>query len=422
MMSFTYNSAILLVMVAAAVDTKSALGEESWRREAEQRIRDIRMVDVIVRVFDVDGRPIPREPVRLTMMRHAFPWGTCVKAQHIMGTGPDAETYRAKLCELFNCAVPEDDLKWNAWYGAYGPSFTRERTLSTLQWLKERDFYIRGHCLVWHGWAHLQPWGASLANDVPELRQRILEHIDTLAEFTRDYVNEWDVVNEPVNVNEVLTVLGEETLAAWFFRARAVCPESCRLFINEYNIVEPFSYKTRDAYEAIVRRLVEVHAPLEGIGFQSHFHDPPASPVEALQVFDRFARFGLPIVVTEFDVNTKDEDRQAQFTRDFLTAAFSHPACTGFVFWGFWEGAHWRPDGALFRKDWSEKPNLYVYRELVHNEWWTNETGHTNNEGEFKLRAFKGTYRITVGELEKTMKIENNPTVIDLKQANRHMP
>lgn len=393
------------------IATAPALSDNTWRSEAQQRIEQIRKTEVVVRLVDAAGNPISGVPVQVAMVRHAFPWGTCVNGQHIVGTGPDDEMYRAKLLELFNCAVPENDLKWNAWHGALGLSFTRERTLSVLQWLKEKGFHIRGHCLVWHGWENLKPWGASLGEDLPYLRQRILDHIDELAEFTREYVYEWDVVNEPVNINEVLKLLGEEVLATWFHQARAALPESCRLFINEYNIVEPFSIKQRDAFEAIIRALLDAKAPLEGIGFQSHFHHPPKSPVEALKVFDRFAQFGLPIVVTEFDVNTKNEERQAQFTRDFLMAAFSHPACTGFVFWGFWESAHWRPDAALLRKDWSEKPNLEAYRDLVYKEWWTDESGITNKDGEFSLRAFKGTYRVIVENQEITAHIDDSTMV-----------
>lgn len=402
----------IVLLVCALQEPASA--EDAWKLEAQQRIEQIRKTDVTVRVVDADGRSLSGVPVRVVMVRHAFPWGTCVTAEHILGNGTDDEIYRARLLELFNCAVPENDLKWNAWHGAYGPSFTPEKTQAALQWLKERAFRIRGHCLVWPGWENLQPWGKSLGEDLPQLRKRILDHIDELAEVTREYVDEWDVVNEPVHQNEVLLVLGNSVMETWFSRARAALPDSCRLFINEYNIVEPDAVKERDAYEAIIRALLDAKAPLEGIGFQSHFGDPPESPVEALQVFDRFARFGLPIVVTEFDVNTKDEARQAQFTADFLTAAFSHPACTGFVFWGFWEEAHWRPDAALFRKDWSEKPNLDVYRNLVYKTWWTDETGSTNGDGEFALRAFKGTYRITVGTQEKTVEMENSPTRVEI--------
>lgn len=33
--------------------------------------------------------------------------------------------------------------------------------------------------------------------------------------------------------------------------------------------------------------------------------------------------------------------------------------------WGFWAGDHWIPHAALFRRDWSIKPNGRVYQDLV---------------------------------------------------------
>jgi len=382
--------------------------------EATQRIEQLRKGDLVVRVVDKQGLPVADAPVEVVMTRHAFPWGTCVTAAHITGNEVDDDTYRTKLQSLFNCAVLENDLKWNAWHGGWGTGYSQEQTQAALIWLKEQKFRIRGHCMVHPGWEYFQPQQDAWKNDLPLLRKSILEHIDALAAFTSEYVDEWDVVNEPLHHNEVTSVLGKASMTAWFSYARAALPPSCRLFINEYNIVEPDDISNRAKYAALIEELLAAKAPVEGIGFQSHFHEPPESVEDALKVFDTFAKFGLPIEVTEFDVNSKDEARQAAFTRDFMTAAFSHPACSGFVFWGFWEGSHWRPDGAMFRKDWSDKLNLEVYRDLVFKEWWTNETGNTNDKGEFFVRGFKGSYRIVSGENETEAVIGDTRSKVEI--------
>lgn len=385
--------------------------------EAIQRIEQLRKGDLVVRVVDEQGLPVADALVEVVMTRHAFPWGTCVTAAHITGNEPDDAIYRTNLKELFNCAVLENDLKWNAWHGAWGRKFPREQTLAALDWLKAQAFRIRGHCMVYPGWKHLQPHKNPTQEELPLLRKKILEHIDAMAAATSEYVAEWDVVNEPIHHNEVTQALGEGALEEWFSRARAALPASCRLFVNEYNVVEPDEVSNRAKYASLIEDLLAKSIPLEGIGFQGHFLEPPESVEDAITVFDAFAKFGLPIVVTEFDVNTKDETKQATFTHDFMTAAFSHPACDGFLFWGFWEASHWRPDGAMFRKDWSEKPNLTIYRDLVFNEWWTNETGKTNANGEFAVRGFKGSYRIVVGEKETAAVIDDTRiTVAILKK------
>ena len=115
-------------------------------------------------------------------------------------------------------------------------------------------------------------------------------------------------------------------------------------------------------------------------------------------VLERYAKAfpDLKIKITEFDVSTRDEAFQAAYTRDFMTLVFSHPSVAGIQHWGFWEGAHWKPEAALYRRDWSEKPNLLAYRDLVFNQWWTLETGSTGLDGAFAGRGFLGRHRVTV--------------------------
>ena len=108
---------------------------------------------------------------------------------------------------------------------------------------------------------------------------------------------------------------------------------------------------------------------------QAHFRDELISPAELLVIYDRFAALGIPIRITELDIDTADEQLQADYFRDFLTASFSDPEINGILLWGFWEGQHWRPDAALFRNDWSIKPNGQVWKDLVLKWWRTNSEG-----------------------------------------------
>jgi hypothetical protein len=64
--------------------------------------------------------------------------------------------------------------------------------------------------------------------------------------------------------------------------------------------------------------------------------------------------------------------------------------------WGFWQSAHWRPNAGLYRSDWSEKPALTAYQDLVFDAWWTDVMGLSDEAGEYILRGFKGEYDITV--------------------------
>ena len=78
---------------------------------------------------------------------------------------------------------------------------------------------------------------------------------------------------------------------------------------------------------------------------------------------------------------------QADYARDFLTICFSHPAIRGFLMWGFWEGAHYKPIAAMIRRDWSTKPNYTVWNDLLYNRWWTDERGTTGPDDVWRTRG-----------------------------------
>jgi hypothetical protein len=50
----------------------------------------------------------------------------------------------------------------------------------------------------------------------------------------------------------------------------------------------------------------------------------------------------------------------------------------------------------MFRRDWSPKPNLAAYKEMVLEKFRTQETLATNGSGRASLRAFHGRHRVTV--------------------------
>ncbi len=365
---------------------------QSWRAVAEARIERIRKGELVVQVEDRDGRPVPGVRVEVRMLRPAFGWGTAVSARLLLADGADAERYRRTILDNFNMAVLENDLKWPQW------ERDRQPALAALRWLHENGITrVRGHTLVWPGWRWLPPDLKNLTGDPESLRQRVLAHIRDEVSATRGLLEDWDVVNEPYTNHDLLDILGREEMARWYREAREFDPKPV-LYLNDFNIIEEGGRdeKHRWHFYETIRFLLDRGAPLGGIGIQGHFREP-TPPEKILEIFDLFAEFNLPIRITEFDFETKDEHLQAEFTRDFLTVCFSHPRVDAFLMWGFWEGRHWRPDGAMLRKDWSEKPVYRVWRELVHGRWRTEGEGVTGADGSFRLRAFRGEYQIRAG-------------------------
>ncbi|MBA7713524.1 hypothetical protein ES703_122527 [subsurface metagenome] len=74
--------------------------------------------------------------------------------------------------------------------------------------------------------------------------------------------------------------------------------------------------------------------------------------------------------------------------------------------WGFWEGAHWKPAAAIYRKDWSIKPAGEAWLDLVFKEWRTRVEGMSGADGILTARGFLGKYRVTVSSAGRTRTVE----------------
>ena len=365
-----------------------------WRQAAAERIEKVRKADLAVTVVDAQGRPVPGADVTAKLTRHAFAFGSAVQAKLLTDQTDDARKYRDFVEKHFNRVVFANDLKWAVW--GWENAANRKRTFQALEWLDGRSIQVRGHCLVWPGWRNMMPDVEGLKADPAALRKRIAGHVTDEVAALKGRLVEWDVINEPYTNHDVMDVLGNDVMVEWFKAARAADPR-VKLFINDYSILAGagLDLAHQDHYEKTIRFLIDQGAPLDGIGMQGHFGRQLTPPTRMLAILDRFAALGKEIEVTEFDVDTTDEPLLADFTRDFYTTVFSHPAVKGILTWGFWEGAHWRPNAAMVRKDWSLKPNSQVWMDLVERQWSTDERLRTDAAGRCRLRGFLGEYELT---------------------------
>jgi GH35 family endo-1,4-beta-xylanase len=345
-----------------------------------------------VKVLDEAGRPRGGVPVRVRQKRHAFGFGSAVAASSLLGTAADDETYRQRVRQLFNKAVLENDLKWPNW------EQNRSRAMNALAWLRANGIAdIRGHTMVWPGWQFLPADLRALSSNPGALRKRIDDHVLEVGAATRGLVTDWDVVNEPIPNRVIQDILGDYELVRWFQLARAADP-NVRLFVNEYDIETGGGRNTakQQQFLDLIQALLDRGAPVTGIGIQGHFGSDLTHPQKVYDIVDRYAKFGLPIQITEFDISSNDQELQADYLRDYYTAMFSHPAIDSILMWGFWEGRHWRPDAALYSRDWTERLHGKAFRELVYRDWWTNAEGVTDSDGSFRVRGYLGTYEVEV--------------------------
>jgi len=362
--------------------------DDSWKKAAEERIARLRQADITVMVVDRAGKPVPGAQVRARMNRHAFRFGTAAPAQLIN----ENEKFRETLKRLFNTVTFENDLKWFQFTGAdYRP------VDSAINWLNANGFQVRGHTLVWGSERNIPREAWALSND--ELRRAIEARVVTTAERFRGKVYLWDVVNEARTELALWERIGWE----WFPRTYALAHRAdpgAKLCYNDFAITEDAETGPgpRTVVKERIQRLIDAKAPFDVIGIQGHVGVPITPMPKVLEILDDYAKFGKELEITEYDLGVWDDAVHGKHMEDFLTASFSHPAVTAFIMWGFWEGAHWRANegGHLFRRDWSERPAVAAYENLVKKKWWTDATVRADARGRARIRGFKGDYTVTV--------------------------
>ena len=372
--------------------------EAPWRAEAQKRIDDFRKSELTVEVVDGDGNPVPGATVQAELSNRAFGVGTFLGSDpEVMKDTPSGEKARAVMDELFNvvtCAVYGADWGWQ------DPE-QRELYLKALDWAESEGYPIRAHVLVWPGWRWSPAAWKALADagQAEELRQTVEDHVREVAgELAGRDIDVVDVFNEPRANQDIDEAVGEPSpRPSWFNITREVAP-NIRLAINEFGIVSGFGTNQAniDGYKQAIRELLDAGAPLDVIGVQGHIGESFTAPEQLWKVLDDLSEFGLPIHVTEFDVATDDEAVQADYTRDFMQAAFAHPAVEQVTLWGHWEGDQWLPQAALFREDWTPYPAGEALRELITETWHTSAEVETGSDGEAVVDGIHGTYDVTV--------------------------
>lgn len=369
-----------------------------WRAEALARIEKIRKSPFTVTVLDVNGKPFPGASVTVTQERSDFQFGTCVNSAQIVKNDAESDTYRKTLLENFNTAVIENGLKWPCWsFDNPSDGLSRSSTIKALDWLSKQPLELRGHTLVWPGWRYTPNRFRPAEFDVSDLRRIQNEHIRDLVGATFGKMESWDVVNESLHERDYFKHMPEDESIDEWFRIAHAADSKPKLFLNDFELIT--GGNSRLIVEAMVKQAEELKSrgvPLHGLGVQGHFGQSVLPMPRIKEDIDLLATAGLPIVITEFDVNSPDEEFAADLLRDFLILCYSHPAIEGFLVWGFWEKAHWIPQAAMFRSDWSERPSAKVWRDLVLNKWKSSASGQTDTQGVFKGEGYHGTYVVNV--------------------------
>jgi endo-1,4-beta-xylanase len=364
-----------------------------WRAEAQRRIEQYRMADLKVEVRDPQGAAVPNASVRVLMRRRAFGVGSFFESYTGGRNAADFEKETAIFERLFNRGTAP--IYWADW----GWPSRKPQYLATAQWLAERNIVTRGHTMIYPTWQYMPASVRPLSTNPAELQRRFMAQVKEISEATREFgFREYDVTNELRQLTEVVNIVGRDAVADWYVEARRHLPNA-KLALNENTILTNGGETEANQQNFLgwYRFLDQKGVAPEVLGFQGHFGMALTSPERVWQILDRFQReTRAELQVTEFDIKTLDEQAQADYTRDFFTACFAHPAITGITMWGFWGENMYVPEGAMYRKDFSPKPNGRAVEELLTKTWWTDQAGNTSTAGIYETKAFLGNLDVIV--------------------------
>jgi endo-1,4-beta-xylanase len=263
----------------------------------------------------------------------------------------------------WNQVTPENAGKWGSAEPAQG-DFRWDALDAIYYYAMDKGFPFKQHNFVW---GQQQPsWLSSLSQD----QQR--DEVEMwISEFGNRYplTDMIDVVNEPLHTPPAYkNALGGNGATGWdwviwaFEKAREYCPGG-KLILNEFGVVSDNNTTTQ--FLTIIN-LLKNRGLIDGIGEQGHFFETTYLPTIRANL-DRLAAIGLPIYISEFDLNIADDNAQLKRYQDLFPILWEHPGVAGITLWGYIQGKIWRTDGYLVRTDGTERPALVWLRDYIKN-------------------------------------------------------
>ena len=364
--------------------------------------------------------------------------GKAVQADNVNRTQEQVDKDVALVKEQFNQTSPENDLKWEMIQPYEGPNgYDFGAADAYVNFGLSNHMYIVGHTLVWHSqtpnWVfagtNMPPGVTNTPAPAPavvtatnetgtnalaggrggrgrgfggrgfgrggftgprasreELLQRMHDHITTVVGRYKGKIKVWDVVNEALadgGTNILRTspweqIIGPDFIAKAFEYAHEADPDAI-LRYNDYSLENPAK---RHKLIALIKSLQEQHVPVMAIGSQTHVSVSSPSFEAEDQALTEIETLGLPIHITELDVNGAQggqrntgadvasnvattqgglvddaNKRLADAYAGLFRAFVKHDKFVKVVtFWGVNDGVSWRAQGRPLLFDSNDQP------------------------------------------------------------------
>jgi len=372
-------------------------------------------------------RTAPGAVVTVEQLRHEFWFGATIATGVFNGrTAPeDAAKWKEVFLSHFNAGVIEAAFKWHEMEKERG-KVEYAVVDSMLEWASAHGIPVRGHCIFWGIPRYVPEWLKPLGDE--PLRLAVRQRARSIAARYRGQFAEYDLNNEMIHGNWFEQRLGPQItrdMARWVKEG----DPGAVLYFNDYDIL---TGKRLDDYIQHIRTVLSSGAPMDGIGVQGHLHGDAFDEAELRRALDALGELKLPVRITEFNfpgqrskyyqkrelrLSEEEETAKGDALRRYFRISFAHPAVTGILMWGFWEGANWIPQSSLYRRDWTPTPAAEAYRKLVFGEWWTRAETKADANGIAAVRAFYGMHRVRAAgkEMVVTLSKREGAKVADLE-------
>ncbi|MFN8634919.1 MAG: endo-1,4-beta-xylanase [Chloroflexota bacterium] len=257
--------------------------------------------------------------------------------------------------------------------------FRFEPFLNNLRLARAAGMRTFAHPILWAGSIPAWVRGGGFSRD--ELLKVMYDRISACLERFVDNIDVFNVVNEAYFQNDIFRdVIGPEYVELAFSFVRQQVPKA-RLLYNDF-----FNHRSDGQRLAHTREVVTRLADkglIDYVGLEMHLGgDGPETKDDVTKTMQSY---GLPVFVTEFDVNlrtvtgSRDERfaRQARVYRDMLQAALASGVCQDFVVfqvvdqYTVWEqqtslpGSSPDADPSPFDDDFSPKPAYFAMRDVL---------------------------------------------------------
>ncbi|HWP05075.1 MAG TPA: endo-1,4-beta-xylanase [Polyangiaceae bacterium] len=277
-------------------------------------------------------------------------------------TSDSVDTDGKTFSKHWDQITPENAGKWGSVQSSAGAAYNWRTLDAIYDYTEKAGIAFKEHAFVW---GSQQPSGSIGEADVKAWMKA----------FCTRYPNTKviDVVNEPPphTTPSYANAIGGGTNGTWqwitnaFLWAREACPNAV-LVLNDYSNIE---YKEhQDRYISIVQTIQAAGAPIDAVGAQSHDLDDEGMQLATVKGFveHMYAETGLPIYVTEMDIDQTDDQAQLRYYQDYFPYFRDSGVVKGLTIWGWIYGKTWSvaPNSGLVRNGTSRPAMTWLMQQL----------------------------------------------------------